>query len=69
MTLISSPSILFHIGNGAPQYLCLDTAQSLAPSSHLPNLPSLICSGTQPILLFSDNNLSLIAGTFTNQDD
>jgi hypothetical protein len=37
------------IGSGLPQYRLRLIAQSRAPSSHLPNLPSLMCSGTQEI--------------------
>src|SRR3989344_2471147 len=45
-----------HIGKGVPQNFFLDKAQSFAPSNQFPNLPSLICSGTQIIFLLFFNN-------------
>ena len=40
-----------HTGIGQPQYRLREIDQSIAPSSHLPNWPSRMCSGTQVISL------------------
>ncbi|SLJ83199.1 Uncharacterised protein [Mycobacteroides abscessus subsp. abscessus] len=42
--------------------------QSRAPSSHLPNWPSRMCSGTQVICLFSSTIRSRNLVTATNQE-
>src|SRR3954451_15531301 len=57
----------FQIGIGLPQNRLRLIDQSRAPASHLPNWPSLTCSGTQVIWLFSSPIRSLIAVTATNQ--
>src|SRR3990172_7337617 len=63
----SLPQEHFQTGSGVPQNLNLDNAQSFAPSSHFPNLPSLMCSGSQLISLFSSTILSLTLLTRINQ--
>src|SRR5699024_12057415 len=49
----SAGSSLIHTGIGVPQYRFREMDQSRAPSSHLPNCPCLMCSGTQVICSFS----------------
>ncbi len=55
------------IGIGVPQKRFRLIDQSRAPDSHLPNCPSLTCSGTQLISPFSSPIRSLILVTSTNQ--
>src|SRR3989344_38368 len=40
MTTCSDPSLFSQMGSGVPQYRSREIAQSLAPESHSPNLPS-----------------------------
>ena len=56
-------------GIGDPQNRFREIDQSLAPSSHLPNWPSLMCAGTQLICWFSSTIRSRNRVTATNQDD
>ena len=58
-------SSLRHTGIGEPQKRLRLIDQSRAPSSHLPNRPSRMCSGTQWICWFSSTMRSRIAVTFT----
>src|SRR3989338_5261689 len=58
-----------HTGMTLAQKRWREMDQSRAPSSHLPNLPSLICSGDQLIFLASLSALSFTSITFTNHDD
>ncbi len=51
-----------------PQYRLREIDQSRAPSSHLPNCPSLTCSGTQVISWLSSTIRSRNAVTCTNQE-
>ena len=57
-----------HTGSGEPQKRLRLIDQSRAPSSHLPNSPSRMCSGTQWICWFSSTMRSRIAVTFTNHE-
>src|SRR3989344_77963 len=57
-TILSPPacadrSLDCQIGNGVPQYLSREIAQSLMPSNHSPKRPSRIWAGSQLIVLFS----------------
>ena len=60
-------SSFFQIGSGVPQYLFLETAQSLAHLSHFQNLHSRKCFGVQFIFLLFSKSFSLISSTFINQ--
>ena len=62
-------SSLCHTGTGLPQNRLRVIDQSRAFSSHLPNWPSLMCSGTQRISWLSSSIRSLIAVTSTNHDE
>jgi len=62
-------SSLFHTGIGEPQKRLRLIAQSRAFSSHLPNEPSLTCSGTQVICWLSSTMRSRISVTLTNHDE
>ena len=53
---------------GAPQYLLRLMFQSLAPSSHLPNWPSRMCSGDHSICLLSSTIRSRNVVTATNHE-
>ena len=61
-------SSLFQTGTGAPQKRLRVIDQSRAPSSHLPNAPSVTYAGTQLISWFSSSIRSLMAVTLTNQE-
>ncbi len=52
-----------------PQYRLRLIDQSRAPDSHLPNWPSLMCSGTQVICWLSSTIRSRNSLTRTNQLD
>ena len=67
-TQIKSPDSDFQIGIGVPQYLFLDTPQSLAAPNQLANLDSPTDFGTQLIFSFNPVNLSLISSTLTNHE-
>ncbi len=56
-------------GIGLPQNRFREIDQSRAFSSHLPNWPSLTCSGTQVISWFSSTMRSLNVVTSTNHDE
>src|SRR3989344_967493 len=58
-----------HTGITLAQNRWREIDQSRAPSSHLPNLPSLMCSGDQFIFLASLMALSFTSITFTNHED
>src|SRR3989338_768034 len=58
-----------HTGITLAQNRWREIDQSRAPSSHLPNLPSLMCSGDQLIFLASLMALSFTSVTFTNNED
>src|SRR3972149_4280994 len=68
ITLSSPHSEHLHIGRGVPQNLNRDNAQSFAPSSQFPNLPSFMCSGSQFIESFNFSNSFLIFDTEINQE-
>src|SRR3989344_5070443 len=59
----------FQIGITLAQNRCREIDQSLAPSSHLPHLPRLMCSGDQLIGSAAFNNFSFSSSIFTNHDD
>ena len=59
----------FHTGIGLPQKRLRVIDQSRAFSSHLPNWPSLMCSGTQVICWLSSSIRSLNLVTSTNHDE
>ena len=59
----------FHTGTGLPQKRLRVIDQSRAFSSHLPNEPSLMWSGTQRICWLSSISRSLTAVTSTNHDE
>ncbi len=61
-------SSLTHTGIGEPQYRLREIDQSRAPSSHLPNWPSRMCSGTQVICWFSSTIRSRNCVTCTNHE-
>ena len=61
-------SSLFHTGIGEPQKRLRLMLQSRALASHLPKLPSLMCSGTQVICWLSSTIRALIAVTSTNHE-
>ena len=63
-----SGSSLTHTGMGAPQKRLREMDQSRAPASHLPKIPSLMCSGTQVISWLSSTMRSRMAVTRTNQE-
>ena len=62
-------SSLFQTGTGQPQKRLRVIDQSRAFSSHLPNWPSLMWSGTQRICWLSSSIRCLIAVTSTNHDE
>src|SRR3990167_10251111 len=68
---ICSPHAWSHcqIGITDAQKRWREMDQSRAPSSHLPNRPSLMCSGVQPIFWASLMALVLILVTETNHDE
>ena len=59
----------FHTGIGLPQNRFREIDQSRAFSSHLPNWPSLTCSGVHSIRWLSSTMRSLNFVTATNHDD
>ena len=59
---------LRHTGMGEPQKRLRLIVQSRAFSSHLPNEPSLMWSGTHVICWLSATMRSLMAVTFTNHE-
>jgi len=59
----------FHTGIGLPQKRFREIDQSRVFSSHLPNWPSLVCSGTQVISWLSSSIRSRIAVVATNHDE
>src|SRR4051794_14845316 len=59
----------FHTGIGEPQNRVRLIDQSRAPASHLPNWPSLTCSGAQSICWLSSTIRSRNVLTATNHDD
>ena len=62
-------SSLFHTGTGEPQNRLRVIDQSRAFSSHLPNWPCLMWSGTQRICSLSSSIRCLTAVTSTNHDE
>ncbi len=62
-------SSLRQTGTGLPQNRLRVIDQSRAFSSHLPNWPCLMCSGTQWISSLSSIRRSLTAVTWTNHDE
>jgi len=60
-------SVFCQTGIADHQYLFLEIFQSFAHSTHLPNLPVLIISGTQFIFILFATILSLIFSTATYQ--
>ena len=62
-------SSLFHTGTGLPQNRLRVIDQSRAFSSHLPNWPSRMWSGTQLICWLSSIIRCLNAVTSTNHDE
>ena len=58
-----------HTGIGEPQYRFREMFQSRAFSSHLPNWPSRMCSGTHLMRWLSSTIRSRNRLTATNQDD
>jgi len=61
-------SSLRHTGIGEPQKRLRLIVQSRAFSSHLPNDPSRMCSGTQVISWLSATMRSFTAVTLTNHE-
>ena len=61
-------SSLFHTGTGEPQNRLRVIDQSRAFSSHLPNWPSLMWSGTQRMPWLRSTIRCLTAVTSTNHD-
>ncbi len=57
-----------HTGSGEAQNRLREMHQSRAPASHLPNWPSLMCSGVQLICWFSSTMRSRNAVTDRNQE-
>ena len=62
-------SSLFQTGIGLPQNRLREIDQSRVFSSHLPNWPSLMCSGTQRICWLRSSIRSRILVVLTNHDD
>src|SRR3989344_6885483 len=58
-----------HTGITLAQNRWREIDQSRAPSSHLPNLPSLMCSGDQLTFFAFRSRSSLILVTETNHDE
>src|SRR3989344_8257091 len=59
----------FQIGITLAQNRCREIDQSLAPSSHLPHRPRLMCSGDQLICFALSRSISFCSSIFTNHDD
>src|SRR3989338_957005 len=64
-TILSPVFSSYHIGSGVPQYFCLETGQSLMPSSQA-FIRSFIQSGFQVFFSFSSRSFFLIPETFMN---